>query len=295
VSDSEQDDEFEAYLKRRIPVDKGVGPIDPLEPPPELDRLVIGKARKAIQSPTSLSLYRAPKWALPVGLAATILLSFAILLDLGVRAKRNDASLQATAGRSLDAPAAPAPLPKADPHLAASTAVAAPPPVTPAANAPMTAVDQEVSADSTRTRLAKAEKAAKRARPEQEMANRASVEDITVTAQRKTAEYASEAAPRSAPPRTDAVQATAPAAGLPAAPPTGQSTAGDPANEAAASSTVSSVGPADSKGETKAVSSDPAAWLTRIEKLRATGQTAEAEREMKRFRAAYPDYPAKAP
>ncbi len=37
---------------------------------------------------------------------------------------------------------------------------------------------------------------------------------------------------------------------------------------------------------------DPKAWLARIESLRAAGRTAEADAEMSRFRAAFPDYPA---
>jgi hypothetical protein len=36
---------------------------------------------------------------------------------------------------------------------------------------------------------------------------------------------------------------------------------------------------------------EPAAWLAKIDKLRTTGHTAEAESEMKHFREAYPDYP----
>jgi hypothetical protein len=35
---------------------------------------------------------------------------------------------------------------------------------------------------------------------------------------------------------------------------------------------------------------DAATWLEQIEKLRAEGQTAEAEREFKRFRDVYPGY-----
>lgn len=34
MSDSDQDDDFEAYLKRRVPIDKGMKSLDRLEPPP---------------------------------------------------------------------------------------------------------------------------------------------------------------------------------------------------------------------------------------------------------------------
>jgi hypothetical protein len=88
VSDSEHDDDFEAYLKRRVPIHKGSTPPDHLEPPPELDRIIIGNARRAIQGTPPVRLYRAPKWALPVGLAATIVISSVVVLELGLRAKQ---------------------------------------------------------------------------------------------------------------------------------------------------------------------------------------------------------------
>ncbi|MFO7276161.1 MAG: tetratricopeptide repeat protein [Pseudomonadota bacterium] len=36
--------------------------------------------------------------------------------------------------------------------------------------------------------------------------------------------------------------------------------------------------------------SAPEAWLVRIERLRASGQTEEAERQLEAFRKVYPDY-----
>jgi hypothetical protein len=38
----------------------------------------------------------------------------------------------------------------------------------------------------------------------------------------------------------------------------------------------------------------PELWLKRIEALRAQGQIAEADAEWRRFRAAFPDFPATA-
>jgi hypothetical protein len=89
MTDSEHDDEFEAYLKRRVPIDQRMKTVDRLEPPPELDRIIIGKARNAIQNSPQVPLYRAPKWALPVGLAATLLMAFCIVLNLGIRSSRH--------------------------------------------------------------------------------------------------------------------------------------------------------------------------------------------------------------
>jgi hypothetical protein len=92
TTDSEYHDDFEAYLKRRVPIDRRVALTDRLEPPLELDRIIIGKARAAIQRPAPVAVFKAPRWAVPMGLAATILVSLSMLLDLGMRqATRQDA------------------------------------------------------------------------------------------------------------------------------------------------------------------------------------------------------------
>ena len=92
ITDSEYHDDFEAYLKRRVSIDRRLALIDRLEPPPELDRIIIRKARAAIQSPAPVAVFKAPRWAVPMGLAATILVSLSMLLDLGMRqAIRQDA------------------------------------------------------------------------------------------------------------------------------------------------------------------------------------------------------------
>ena len=92
ITDPEYHDDFEAYLKRRVSIDRRLALIDRLEPPPELDRIIIGKARAAIQSPAPVAVFKAPQWAVPMGLAATILVSLSMLLDLGMRqAIRQDA------------------------------------------------------------------------------------------------------------------------------------------------------------------------------------------------------------
>jgi hypothetical protein len=49
-------------------------------------------------------------------------------------------------------------------------------------------------------------------------------------------------------------------------------------------------GPAPSH-HARAAHLDPATWVSEIEKLHNSGRTAEAERQIKRFREAYPAYP----
>jgi hypothetical protein len=100
----EREDEFEAYLRRRVRIDRRLRSLDRLEPPPELDQIIIGQARQAIQGAPPVPMFRAPRWALPMGMAATILISLSVLLDLGVRdAVRKDA------GRPAAFPASAAP------------------------------------------------------------------------------------------------------------------------------------------------------------------------------------------
>ena len=67
------DDEFDDFLRRRKPVFRS--PDDMFEPPAELDRVVLRQAREAIESERPLKVFRGPRWAAPVALAATMLLA----------------------------------------------------------------------------------------------------------------------------------------------------------------------------------------------------------------------------
>ncbi len=80
--DHSHDDEFDAFLRRRAPVFRR--PDDGLEPPPELDRIVLRQAREAIEAPGAERVYRSPRWAAPMALAATVLLAFTVVLNIGL-------------------------------------------------------------------------------------------------------------------------------------------------------------------------------------------------------------------
>ena len=117
----ERDDEFEAYLKRRARIDRRLRSLDRLEPPAELDRIIIARARQSIQAAPPVPLFRAPRWALAMGMAATILISLSVLLDLGVRdAVRRDARRPAVIAAAVARQSEPA-------AAATSAATAAPP------------------------------------------------------------------------------------------------------------------------------------------------------------------------
>ena len=121
MSGPERDDEFEAYLRRRARFDRRLKSLDRLEPPLELDRIIIGQARQAIQGAPPVPMFRAPRWALPMGMAATILISLSILLDLGVRdAIRKDAGRPGAMVRAIAPSAASGPALPPEPEEAPS-------------------------------------------------------------------------------------------------------------------------------------------------------------------------------
>ncbi len=107
MSETEHDPEFEAFLKRRSPMHRRLSDFDHAEPSVELDRMVLGRAREAIETPAQPPVYRATRWAMPLGLAATILIAFTVLLNIEHRdTKQAAAAPAAIAEMSADAPVA---------------------------------------------------------------------------------------------------------------------------------------------------------------------------------------------
>ena len=77
---TEHDPEFEEFLKRRRPLFRREED-DGLEPPPELDRLVLRQAREAIRAEQPLPMYRGSRWAAPLAIAATLVLGLAVVFQ----------------------------------------------------------------------------------------------------------------------------------------------------------------------------------------------------------------------
>jgi hypothetical protein len=118
------DDEFEDFLRRRTPTFRRA-PDDMLEPPPELDRIVLRQAREAIEAERPQRVYHGTGWGAPLALAATLLLAFTIILQVGMpkKAPVPEVTVQTVAQR-LDSPAA---APAVEP-MAAKREVATPAP-----------------------------------------------------------------------------------------------------------------------------------------------------------------------
>jgi len=100
------DDEFEEFLNRRKPVFRRPDD-DMFEPPAELDRVVLRQAREAIEPPEPMRVFSAPRWSMPLALAATLLIAFAVIFKAGMpqdTAPKAEVTVQSITDR-VEAPA----------------------------------------------------------------------------------------------------------------------------------------------------------------------------------------------
>jgi hypothetical protein len=82
---TEPDPEFEEFLRKRRPLFRELD--DGIEPPAELDRIVLRHARQAIEPEPEMRVYRSPRWAAPVAIAATLVVGLAFVLQFGPPAR----------------------------------------------------------------------------------------------------------------------------------------------------------------------------------------------------------------
>jgi hypothetical protein len=105
------DDEFEDFLTRRKPIFSR-GAEDPLEPPDELDRLVLRQAREAVKASQPPRVFTGPRWGAPLAVAATLVLALTVILNVGKPVKPDpipEVTVQSVAQRVEYPAAAPAP------------------------------------------------------------------------------------------------------------------------------------------------------------------------------------------
>jgi hypothetical protein len=72
------DDEFDDFLARRKPLFRR--PVDELQPPDEIDRVVLRRAREAIEIERPQRAFRGANWGAPLAIAATLLVVFTVVL-----------------------------------------------------------------------------------------------------------------------------------------------------------------------------------------------------------------------
>ena len=293
---TEPGDEFESFLKTRTVLPSGMSDDDKLEPPKALDAIVLQKAREAIRAGKGLN--RTPRWATPVAVAATILLCLSIVLNVSLNKNRPAANLRqmtaATADKTTPAPASSASaagegerrekaaagtsheaiLPEAkilEPRAPRPSVVAeaAPPPPNQPHPANASAADKPY----------KSAQLADRSRPPPQAPGESppATTSTTDSIRSSTAPGDAGAVALQQPVTVTAAPAPAPrspSASAKAAPPS------DLAKRKAAAAPYHHP-------------QGPKTWLQQIDALRAAGKTAQAEAEMRRFRATFPDYPAK--
>jgi len=142
------DDEFEDFLTRRKPIFRGIE--DPLEPPDELDRIVLHQAREAVEGARPQRMYKGARWGAPLAIAATLVLALTVILQVGMPAKPEaipEVTVQTVAQR-LDYPAAPAPrAPAANNSGRAEIS----PPAEVAADNPLSSIVVDLKADAANT------------------------------------------------------------------------------------------------------------------------------------------------
>lgn len=99
----DDDRELDDFLARRSMLHRRLADRDRTDPPPDLDRLVLDKAREAIQTPSNLPVHRAPRWAVPVGLAATVVIAFTVVMSMAPVRHNDSAQLASSASPAADA------------------------------------------------------------------------------------------------------------------------------------------------------------------------------------------------
>jgi hypothetical protein len=315
VTGPEREDELESFLQQRSLLPNRLANAERFEPPEELDRVVLTRAREAIRTAAPTPTYRASRWAFPFGLAATLVLAFAVIFHMGgptetpiiasaptTQNESAQVAMDSAAGTAADA-SAPAPPPaevraqryarELKEESALSTAPASPA-LADAARAPAP------------TALAKAAPAPPPAAPDA----------TTASTAQEAARGLSEAGPQEAPVAT--AQANAIVSPYSAADGEEQSTSITGARAAkgveadSASSRVDETTADDARLNRRSTASSaavtpeevrrldaakragPARWLEEIQRLRREGKQADSERELADFRKAYPDYPAPA-
>lgn len=94
MNETERDTEVDAWLESRRSLRRAPDETNLLEPPPELDRLIIERAHLELRRPASsrIEFFRNPRWSLPLSIAATLLLSFTLVLQFDRYQSRRDAA-----------------------------------------------------------------------------------------------------------------------------------------------------------------------------------------------------------
>jgi hypothetical protein len=358
MTDPEQEEVFEAYLKRR-----SVLPAldEKLEPPAALDQRVLNQAREAIQpGATKTPLQRPPRWAVPVALAATLLLCLSVVMNISLNTHRPspniermtaaradvkasalaNATAESDAAAGVNAPTAArdafaanngerresisGDIPSHEVVLPRAKVAGAPAPHAPvvaeastpsasagtsgalADNAPPAAPPALASADAPARQLKRslADGSTSAGSTSADASERKSERSLADAASRAPAAIASanSVAPVSPATPGEAAKVTGEVGGAPATPSAGDKAvlmakdAGVAASQYTPAPEQERVAASARKAAKPAAvaphPADPKVWLQQIQALRAAGKADQAEAEMQRFEAVFPNYGA---
>jgi hypothetical protein len=152
-------DEFEDFLARRRTLFRRADE-DVLEPPEEVDRLVLHQAREAIRGDRPQRMFGMPGWTAPLAIAATLLVALALVLrtQMPQTAAPAASSPVRAVSQQLDYPPAAAPVTSDPAPAPAEPSNAVTVELAPAAGSPDAAVRPEAEwRGDTRSWLAKIE------------------------------------------------------------------------------------------------------------------------------------------
>ncbi len=265
-------DDIDARLARREPMFRRTSTAEPLEPPAEIDRIVLARARAALRDTRSdeasrPAFFTLRPWVMPLGLAATLVFALAVVVRLGLDAGAPSPSAVAETDLRRDAPAATA-------------AVSTP---APAADAPLPAPTEPKPAAAPK------------------LGNSASEERMVARASREAAREADTSNTAAAEmPAAGGVQASAPAPAALAAPtPPPAAAALADASAGTLAKASGGAGLAMPSSQATAVRSEaldfqasPELWYRKIVELRSKGERRAAEREWRALRERYPQFEA---
>jgi hypothetical protein len=302
MTDPEQDEAFESYLKRRS-VLPDAPPDDRLEPPAALDATVLKQAREAVKVAAApdtgkQQMQRAPRWAVPVALAATIMLCLSVVMNISLNTNRPTERLTAARDDGDRRESVPGDIPSREVILPEAKIAEAPAP-----HAPVVAEASEsrelkrklpasdAFAGGTQAARARAREQAPAytgSAPDADkpsVAARSAADKVTTFERHADASVRGDAAAGGGAVARGTLQ------------PANEGSQGAAAGGAQAATNGTQTAAADGRqaaaaGEPKHPA-DPKAWLRQIDALRAAGKNELADAEMGRFRAAFPGYAAK--
>ena len=284
MSSPGDDKDLEDFLNRRSDVSRRYRSSEGIaaneEPPAELDRAVLAKARAAVSAPSNvreLPVRNRTRWMVPFALAATVLLSFAIFREAGIQpgVGLREADVPVSAPATLEAPVeSDQAAMDSSGELAAVIATAVP----------------DLAAESAR-------------KTELSASNRAVVAQESFASPAATRDAVA-AQPSAAPATPQSPVAQSPIAPEQEARAAGAEQEADasppsrpvlPVMRAANVLRSAAAPPPQVAKEQASEQRTPEVWLEDVRKLRANGQQAEADVELKLFLDANPDYFEKNP